>query len=203
MAAQQQVRPGSAISKVAPEYITNRQGKDFVAFVGLLEEGTKRGIKRMVSQLVQAPTDQNGHLAIMQGTVEFDDGRIFSSIGDASPENVGRMIAGHIVRMAETRAFARALRHGLNIGGTALEELGGEADDDDRRGGQNRQDAAGIDPQDQPATPKMWEGLRAKVTALGGEYVLPTSLTVREAWAHKEALDKLLNAAKQQEEAVL
>jgi hypothetical protein len=48
----------------------------------------------------------------------------FTGIGDASPSNVTRMIAPHLIRMAETRSKARALRDAVNVGVTALEELG-------------------------------------------------------------------------------
>jgi hypothetical protein len=62
----------------------------------------------------------------VKATVEMEaseGSRTFSGIGDASPENVGRNIVPHIIRMAETRAKARALRDAVNVGATALEEL--------------------------------------------------------------------------------
>ncbi len=64
----------------------------------------------------------------------MEDGGRFTGIGDASPDNVGRTIAPHIIRMAETRAKARALRDAVNIGVTALEELGEDVEEDSPRG---------------------------------------------------------------------
>jgi hypothetical protein len=113
---------------VKKEFIVNRQGKDFVLYAGLLDQAHREGLKRITTKLVQAPLDENSHLAICYAEVETEKG-VFSGIGDASPDNVGRMIATHIVRMAETRAKARALRDAINVGVTALEELG-DADDD-------------------------------------------------------------------------
>jgi len=105
------------------EFIVNRQGKEFVLYAGLLDQAHREGLKRITTTLVQAPTDLNGQLAICAAEVETEKG-VFCGIGDASPENVGRMIAVHTVRMAETRAKARALRDAINVGVTALEELG-------------------------------------------------------------------------------
>jgi hypothetical protein len=105
------------------EFIVNRQGKEFVLYAGLLDQAHREGLKRITTALVQAPTDLNGQLAICSAEVETEKG-VFCGIGDASPENVGRMIAMHTVRMAETRAKARALRDAINVGVTALEELG-------------------------------------------------------------------------------
>ena len=107
------------------EYMIERQGKRFVLYAGLLEEAHSRGLRSIETELLQVPSAENGEVAIARAEVRTEDGK-FSGIGDASPQNVGRAIAPHIIRMAETRAKARALRDAINVGVAALEELGGE-----------------------------------------------------------------------------
>jgi hypothetical protein len=108
---------------VRDEFLIMRQGKQYVLFAGLLDEAHNRGLRGIDTELVQVPTPENGNVAVVKATVEMEDDRTFSGIGDASPENVGRNIVPHIIRMAETRAKARALRDAVNVGATALEEL--------------------------------------------------------------------------------
>ena len=105
-----------------------RQGKQYVLFQGLLDEAHTQGLRGIDTELLQVPNPDNGNVAIVKAVCEMEDGRKFSGLGDASPENVGRNIAPHIIRMAETRAKARALRDAVNVGATALEELS-EGDD--------------------------------------------------------------------------
>jgi hypothetical protein len=100
-----------------------RQGKQYVLFAGLLDEAHSLGLKGIDTDLIQIPDDSNGNVAIVKATAEMEDERRFSGIGDASPDNVGRNIAPHLIRMAETRAKARALRDAVNVGATAMEEL--------------------------------------------------------------------------------
>ena len=107
------------------EYMIERQGKKFVLYAGLLDEAHERGLRSIETELLQVPTAQNGEVAIARAVVRTEEGK-FSGIGDASPSNVGRNIVPHVIRMAETRAKARALRDAINVGVTALEELGEE-----------------------------------------------------------------------------
>ena len=107
------------------EFFIERQGKRFVLYAGLLEEAHERGLRSIETELLQVPSGDNGEVAIARAVVRTEGGK-FTGIGDASPGNVGRAIVPHVIRMAETRAKARALRDAINVGATALEELGEE-----------------------------------------------------------------------------
>jgi hypothetical protein len=119
---------------VKKEYIITRQGKDFVLYEGLLDEAHQQGLKRISTTLIQIPHEDNGNIAVVGAEVETGKG-VFAGIGDASPANVNRMIVPHLIRMAETRAKARALRDAVNIGVTAVEELGDFDDNGDEPNG--------------------------------------------------------------------
>jgi len=107
------------------QYMIERQGKRFVLYAGLLEEAHSRGLRSIETELLQVPAKENGDVAIVKAVIRTEEGK-FGGIGDASPQNVNRAIAPHLIRMAETRAKARALRDAINVGVTAFEELGGE-----------------------------------------------------------------------------
>ena len=110
------------------EYMIERGGRRFVLYAGLLEEAHARGLRSIETELLQVPKAENGEVAIARAVVRTEEGK-FSGIGDASSGNVGRAIVPHIIRMAETRAKARALRDAINVGVTALEELDGEPEE--------------------------------------------------------------------------
>jgi hypothetical protein len=129
---------------VREEYMIERQGKRFVLYAGLLEEAHSRGLRSIETDLLQVPDAGNGEVAIVRAVVRTEDGK-FTGIGDASPENVNRNIAPHVIRMAETRAKARALRDAINVGVTAFEELGGED------GGEVVESPRGSDGDERPA----------------------------------------------------
>lgn len=108
---------------VKREFIVQRDGRDFVLYAGLLDMAHEKGLKLIKTELIQVPSNENGTTAIVHATVETEQGT-FTGLGDASPGNVTRMMAPHLIRMAETRAKARALRDAVNVGVTAFEELG-------------------------------------------------------------------------------
>ena len=109
--------------QVDPRHVQRIGDRDFVKFEGLLDLAHRQGLKGVETELIQAPMEGNNYMAIIQARVTTERGT-FSGIGDATPKNVNGRIAPHIVRMAETRAVARALRLACNIGMCSVEELG-------------------------------------------------------------------------------
>ena len=107
--------------------IKDRQGrvvatKEVVTYAGLLNRAHQEGLKEIETKLLQAPSADNEMTAISMARVVTEKG-VFTECGDANPNNVNAIIAPHIIRMAFTRAKARALRDAVNVGVIALEEL--------------------------------------------------------------------------------
>ena len=130
-----------------------RDNKDFILYAGLLDllHQESEGRFTIHTHLEQAPAEANGQTAIVSAVVNLGcgepGGRTASGLGDANPGNVSRAMAPHTIRMAETRAKARALRDLLNVGLVAAEELGpsgpapaqGQGPPQPQRNGQQRQ----------------------------------------------------------------
>jgi len=98
--------------------------KDVVLYAGLLNQAHEEGLARLKTAILQIPSEENGRVAIVKAEVETSKG-LFEGIGDACPENVDEFLAPHLIRVAETRAKARALRDAVNIGVVSFEELDG------------------------------------------------------------------------------
>lgn len=110
--------------KLDERFIKNIEGKDFVLYAGLLDLAHQKGMTSMEVEILQFPTKENGNMAIIKAFAESKMGESFSDVGDADPTNCNIKVAKHLLRMASTRAKARALRDFTNIGMTCLEELG-------------------------------------------------------------------------------
>lgn len=109
------------------KFIIDRQGKPAVLYAGLLETAHNAGLKRITTKMLQSPSEDNRWTAIWWAEVEMESGT-YSGTGDANADNVTKMVAPHYIRMAETRAKARALRDALSITAVAVEELGEDVD---------------------------------------------------------------------------
>lgn len=114
------------MANIDKKFIVNLQGKEFVTYEGLLDLAHQLKLSSIETELIQIPSSGNGNQCIVKAVAKTEDGKEFHGYGDASPSNVNKNIAPHIIRMAETRAKARALRDLTNVGMTAVEELGDE-----------------------------------------------------------------------------
>ena len=121
------VHNGKVLERVKPKlderWITTIEGREFVKYPGLLDLGHQKGISQIEVEVVQLPTTENCHFAVCKATVVSKVGESFVDIGDANPGNCSSKVSKHILRMASTRAIARALRSFTNTGSTCLEEL--------------------------------------------------------------------------------
>ena len=99
-------------------------GREAIAYAEILKIAHEEGLKSITTQLLVTPAEENGRLCIVKATVETERGH-FEGLGDADPANVEADFAPHLIRVAETRAKARALRDAVNVGVVSLEELDG------------------------------------------------------------------------------
>jgi len=110
--------------KLDERFIKTIEGRDFVLYSGLLDLAHQKGLLKIEVDPLQFPTKENGFFAICKAMVTSKFGEAFVDVGDANPANCNAKVAKHLLRMASTRAKARALRDYDDIGMTCLEELG-------------------------------------------------------------------------------
>lgn len=108
---------------VDEKFIVNIKGKNFIKYEGLLNEAHTKGLLCIEVTMVQMPSQENGKTCICRATVIGKNHENMTDFGDASPDSVDVKIIPHIIRMAATRAKARALRDFCNIGMCSLEEV--------------------------------------------------------------------------------
>jgi len=124
--------------RINRKFVIKRDGKDFILYAGLIDalHTLSEGYFELRTEIAQLPSAENGQTAVITARVCIFDPqqrdvplREATGIGDASPANVSRAMAPHLIRMAETRAKARALRDLLNVAVASLEEEGPTPDD--------------------------------------------------------------------------
>jgi hypothetical protein len=138
-AVPEEVAAPTGEARLNPRFVIRREGKPFALYAGLLDLAHQEGLSSITTTLVQIPSELNLMTAVVYCTVQTDRG-VFSGLGDANPQNVSRLMVPHLIRMAETRSKARALRDAVNVGVTAFEELG---EDEARLGGGEAFEATG------------------------------------------------------------
>lgn len=117
------------VTQIDSRFITTIQGKEFVLYAGLLDLAHQKGLKKLVVDVLQLPTQENDHTAICRAIAETTEGEVFTDVGDANETNTNKKVIHHLIRMASTRAKARCLRDLTNVGLCAVEELGDVNDD--------------------------------------------------------------------------
>jgi hypothetical protein len=134
------------------EFLVERQGRQFALYAGLLDLAHQEGLRSIATELLHLPSGANGQTAICRATVVTDKG-VFTGLGDACPANVSRQMLPHLIRLAETRGKARALRDAVNVGVAAVEELGPDGPADEAADAPQRPVARPPAPAPVPAAP--------------------------------------------------
>jgi hypothetical protein len=125
-------------------YIIKLQGREYTTHAGLLATAHENGLEGVWVEMVS--WDPDARAAVMKATAKGARGT-YTDYGDASPQNVGKMIANACIRMAATRASSRALRLYLGVGMTCFDELPGK-------------DPEPHNPVPKEEVPKRWKNVR-------------------------------------------
>lgn len=120
----------------APEVQHNNEhfGNDLTNFEQLLDAAHHNFKDGFTIQTEMVSVDMEKKTALFKASVVVDrleSGRkqLFQAYGDCTQENVSSPLIGkHWIRMAETRAIARALRWATNTAKTAVEETEGPSE---------------------------------------------------------------------------
>ena len=101
-----------------------RLNVDYIKFPDILALAHDEGIQDIKTDPVQLPSEENGWVAVFKATVIAQSGQTFEAHGDASDETISaKEIKPAKIRMAESRAIARALRWYTNSGKVVDAEL--------------------------------------------------------------------------------
>ena len=136
--------PTLADAHMNRQHVVDLKGRLYPVWAGVLDMATQAGLQSLKTRIVQIPTAENGHLAVVMARAEFKDGRVFEDVGDCSPQSTTPQLATAALRLASTRSKGRVLRDAMNVG----EELADMADAPaPARGQQPRQDRVPAHPE--------------------------------------------------------
>ena len=113
---------GTIVSIKTNEMKSEKPDEPRVRFNDLLQKA-RPNITSITTDLVAY--DMEKRWAIVQATITTKDGEEFQAYGDSTQQNTGKFTSDAFIRMAETRAIARALRWML-AEGTVAEEVSEE-----------------------------------------------------------------------------
>jgi hypothetical protein len=100
-------------------------GNWYITHSGLLAIAQREGCQGIDTSPVEKFCDpDSSRWAFRAQVYRSETCRGFAGYGDADPNNVGALVRGAEMRIAETRAVNRALRKAYGIGLCSLEELG-------------------------------------------------------------------------------
>ena len=108
-----------SVPRIPREFLYDNHGTPAILWGGLLHMAHQSGLCALQVDVVTVSET----FAVMRATATFNDGGVWTDIGDATPQNVGKKVAASFIRMASTRAKARCLRTALDIDYVAHCEL--------------------------------------------------------------------------------
>jgi hypothetical protein len=105
-------------------HVITLNGKEYITHIGLLDLAHKAAPQLSWStDPIHEWSDPSKDKYAVKARVWDGEGREFTGIGDANPQNLNGMIRAAAPRMAETRALNRALRALVNHGATTADEM--------------------------------------------------------------------------------
>ena len=159
----------------------NLNGREYILFAGLLDEAHRQGLNTVKTCLLHVPTKEQP-LAVVSAEVTTSKGT-FHGLGDASPDNVNEWIAPHLIRMAETRAVARAFRFATNVSMTAYEELGRDSTSNGSAGASTASNGS--------TKPKMTQEQYIRTLCDQREVPIELELEIQKLFDHKAKTGKI------------
>src|ERR1044072_3627238 len=102
--------------------IPHTDTRESIAYAQLVRVAHEEGLESTTPWFALPPGEHSGLLPTVRAAVETDRGN-FEGLGDADPGNVDAFLVPHLIRVAETRAKARALRDAANCGVVSSGEL--------------------------------------------------------------------------------